>query len=358
MVLCTDVTEERRLQREVVEKDAEHKRAIQAMRTLLAGGGQQLVNVLRRSALRIEESRATLQKATLSRADIEEIFQRVHTVKGEARVFEQTELTSAAARLEDELSSLRSKIGASGIESAVAWQSLEPKFREVQAALRTCEELLVEASPIGAAVLDQVTVRRQDLEQLQAARLEMNPQVSALVSRLASRPFGEMLFNLPGAVVRWAEELDKRVALDVQGRETLIPPELSGVLSGAVTHLVRNAVAHGIERPSERHKAGKPAVGVITLAASALANGVRIVMGDDGQGAEPERFGLGVPYGGDEVFEPGMTTAGSAQRDADLAGHGMGLAAVRSDLARVGYRVRVTNRPGLGFEIQIEPDGG
>jgi two-component system chemotaxis sensor kinase CheA len=354
MVLCTDVTEQRRLERAVEAKDAEHEQQMHAMRTLVAGGGQLLVNVLRRSGERIEQSRALLRKTTVSRADVDGVFQLVHTVKGEARVFEQAKVMRTAANLECELGVLRDLASEGRLDTQVARDRIELGLRELEAALHGSEALLVEASPIGPAILDQVTVRKRDLDELLAASVGRRDRVAALAVRLASRPFGESLFNLPAAVSRWADTLHKRAVLDLHGRDVPVSPPLGGVLSGVVTHLVRNAVAHGIEGPLARSEHGKPAIGVITVSAEVIEGGVRVIVSDDGQGADPARLGQGGLD--DELFEPGTTTAGGEQRAADLAGRGMGLPAVRADLARVGYRIRLINRPGDGLTARIEPE--
>ncbi len=356
MVLCTDVTEERRLQRSVEAKDVEHARQMQAMRALVAGGGQLLVEVLRRATQRLEQSRVDLLKDGMSRADVEQIFQRIHTVKGEARVFDQSELTRAAAGVEDTLSALYKNMQLEVLDAALVRDALEPGFREIETALSASQAMLVSASPIGPAVLDQITVRRQDLDALQAATSGRRDHIAAVAQRLASRPFGEALFNLSAAAGSWAEALHKRVTLDLQARDTLIPAELGRVLSGAITHLVRNAVAHGIELPRARLASGKAAVGVISVGAEVVSGGVRVVVKDDGQGASPVRLGRGTYSVEGPMFEPGFTQASQQQRKSGLAGHGMGLAAVRADVEGVGYRVHAINRPGLGFEVRIEPD--
>jgi two-component system chemotaxis sensor kinase CheA len=131
--------------------------------------------------------------------------------------------------------------------------------------LTVAEALFVESSPIGRRVLEQVTVSRDDVTELYERFGGRRDELGRLVSRLAARPFGELLSALPDSVHRWAAKEGKRIELCVEGRETLVPAELSERLGGALAHLLRNAVAHGIEQPAERREKGKLEMGRIDV---------------------------------------------------------------------------------------------
>jgi chemotaxis protein histidine kinase CheA len=167
--------------------------------------------------------------------------------------------------------------------------------------------------------------------------------LGAIVERLASRPFGESTAAVIDLAHGWAEAEQKEVRVVVEHREKSIPAVLARVLPGVLAHLVRNAVAHGIELPAEREAAGKPRVGTIRIAAG--PDPVALVVEDDGRGvdeevvrarAEPGRKNVPAV---DLIFEPGFTTRTTVDA---LAGRGVGLDAVRRALAGVGYSVSVT----------------
>ena len=155
--------------------------------------------------------------------------------------------------------------------------------------------------------------------------------------------------------------------LDVEGREVRLPPRLARVLGGVLTHLVRNAVAHGIEPPPARVESGKPPGGTIRIAAiagDAGAAGPTIVVEDDGRGLDVDAIAeratqLGMEVTGrsrrslsELVFVAGLSTRAEAGA---LAGRGVGLGAVREDLERVGYEVEVASEPGKYTRFTMKP---
>jgi chemotaxis protein histidine kinase CheA len=158
-----------------------------------------------------------------------------------------------------------------------------------------------------------------------------------------------MATTLAERVPTWAESLGKQARLEIQGREEGVPPALAQVLGGALVHLVRNAVAHGIEPADVRRRAGKDEQGVVSV--RCVANGAcgpSIVVEDDGAG-------LGEGVDGERIFEPGFSTAEGA---AELAGHGVGLFAVRQELAQAGYDVMVTKGSLGGARFELRPASG
>jgi len=179
------------------------------------------------------------------------------------------------------------------------------------------------------------------------------------VRRLASRPLGESAAAVVDTVDAWAELERKEVQVIVEGRERPIPAPLARVLPGVLAHLVRNAVAHGIEAPEEREAAGKPRVGTIRIAGG--TGDVVVVVEDDGRGvdedlvrARAESMQLRLAECKELIFEPGLSTRGSVD---GLAGRGVGLDAVRIALAGVGYSVSFDRVEGKvsRFVIYAQP---
>jgi chemotaxis protein histidine kinase CheA len=130
------------------------------------------------------------------------------------------------------------------------------------------------------------------------------------------------------------------------------------VLGGVLAHLVRNAIAHGIEPVAERASLGKAAVGSIELACrSAGAESAVLSVADDGRGVA----GNSLLERAQQTREPlrGLSASSrSSRRQAtELAGRGVGLSAVEADLERVGYALRVEPRGGGGTCFEIRPRG-
>jgi chemotaxis protein histidine kinase CheA len=138
----------------------------------------------------------------------------------------------------------------------------------------------------------------------------------------------------------------------------LVPSGLCDALASALAHVLRNAVAHGIEAPAQRRELGKPEVGSIELSCRDAPHGVVVQVGDDGAGFDLEALGRRAGPRGDDAsgldlaFIPGVSTRELAD---DLAGHGVGLGAARETLRNLGYLVTLNSEKGRGATIVIEP---
>ncbi len=367
MLLASDVSEKRRLLETVQTQEEEHARRMAAMRRLIAGGGQVFVLFIDTARDKIARCMELVGPSprTLAIGEIDELFRHVHTIKGEARAFDLRELETECAKLEDELDELRGLARGEGFATtgSVHGALLARLERASEAILRGCD-VFVAASPIGRAALDQVTVRRSDINELETLASGRSDALARVVARLAARPFGESTASLIDMAPTWGDQEGKRVQLDVDGREVHVPPALARVLGGVMTHLVRNAIAHGIEPPAVRKDSGKPPVGTIKAVASAGETGPVIVVEDDGRGLNLDGIaaraaelgvrieGKGRGSLGELVFLAGLSTLESA---GVLAGRGVGLGAVRADLARVGYGVEVASEPGQFTRFTLAP---
>jgi two-component system chemotaxis sensor kinase CheA len=349
MLLATDMTSQRTLERTAEAREREHKKQLAALRRLLAGGGQVFVRFLASTRERL--ARADHEVAgtgPLSAEAVEHAFRFVHTLRAESRSFDLAPVEELALGLELELSGTRHTPADSPLRRAVRTR-LQTDFRKLASLLAEAEAVFVEGSPIGRRVLEQVTVARSDVEQLYKRFGERPDELGRIVSRLASRPFGEIASTLPDEAVRWASKAHKRVVLSVVGRETLVPGRLAERLSGVLAHLVRNAVAHGIEAPEQREELGKPPLGRIELECRETPRGVEIRVSDDGAGFDTGALG---GAGLERAFAPGVSTRSTPD---ELGGFGVGLGAVRDELKQVGYLVELKSENGTGASVLIEP---
>jgi HAMP domain-containing protein/HPt (histidine-containing phosphotransfer) domain-containing protein len=368
MVLATDVSERKKLELTVQTQEEEHARRMAAMRRLIAGGGQVFVQFMEAARERLERCLALVGPIPrmLRTGEIDELFRHVHTIKGEARAFDLRELESETAKLEEELDELRALARGEGfVTTGSVHGALMSRLRRAMEGIDRGAQVFVEASPIGQAALEQLTVQRPDVQALtDLADARQDPELARAVARLAARPFGESTASLVDMAPTWGDREGKLVHLDVEGREVRVPPKLARVLSGVLTHLVRNAIAHGIEPPHVRLDAGKPTRGTIRVGASEGGGDTTIFVEDDGRGLDAvgitgraAQLGISTEEGtrpdlAELVFVDGLTTARQA---GDLAGRGVGLGAVREDLARVGYRISVQSEPHKYTRVTMKP---
>jgi len=368
MLLATDVTEKRRLEQTMHTQEEEHARRMTAMRRLIAGGGQVFVTFIESAHEKIARCIELVGPAPrmLATGEIDELFRHVHTIKGEARAFDLRELETETGKLEEELDELRALARSEGfVLTGSVHAALVASFGRAAEAIERGRDVFVDASPIGRSALDQVTVQRSDLDELAKIAEGRDDALARVVARLSARPFGQSTASLVDMAPTWADKEGKRARLEVEGREVSVPPALSRVLGGVMTHLVRNAIAHGIEPPAVRTEGGKSPIGIIRVGAVADPSpdvGPIITVEDDGRGLDVEGIALRASQlgmrvrdrmnMGELVFAPGLSTVQSAGR---LAGRGVGLGAVRADLEQVGYSIGVWSERGRFTRFVLKP---
>lgn len=368
MVLATDVSEKKKLERTVQTQEEEHARRMAAMRRLIAGGGQVFVQFMDAARERIRRCIELVgpNPRMLRTGEIDELFRHVHTIKGEARAFDLRELEAETAKMEEELDELRALARGEGfVTTGSVHGALVSRLQRALAGIEKGAEVFVAASPLGRAALEQITVQRPEVQALVGISERLaDPELTRAVSALVSRPFGESIASLMDMAPTWGDREGKQVRLDVEGREVRVPAKLARVLPGVLTHLVRNAIAHGIEPPAGRIAGGKPTTGTVRVTAKPGGQSPTILVEDDGRGLDYEGIRdrateLGVDVSGrgrhsltELVFVAGLSTVPGA---GTLAGRGVGLGAVRDDLARVGYRIDVTSEPGQYTRFTLAP---
>lgn len=357
MVLATDETEARRAQREIDSLRDRHATEIAAMRRMLAVGVQVFVEFEARSRARlarVEQLRAGTEETPIV---VNELMRLVHAVRGGARTLGLLELEAALTEAEHVLAPVRDAVLTDTIVP-VGWRAaLGEALAAADDGMTHARERLIAASPLGEDVLDQVTVSARDLDRLAAHRGRALPSLQRCIDRLFARPFAELVTGLGDAVDFWASAEGKRARLTIGGAIVRIDRRDTDGLRTAVVQIVRNAIAHGIEAPEQRVHAGKSAIGSVQVKCEELEGGAVIEIRDDGRGVQiaalrkrATALGLGVADD-DLLFVDGLSSREHAD---DLAGRGVGLAAVRHELAQIGYRIELveTGNAGTCFRIR------
>lgn len=179
-------------------------------------------------------------------------------------------------------------------------------------------------------------------------------------------PISTLFANLPRAVRELARDLGREVALALTGESTELDRKVIEALADPITHLLRNALDHGIEPPDERERAGKPRQGALELAAQALGSSAHVTIRDDGRGMDPRRLREAAVRKGllsadaaallsdqeaiELVFTPGFSTA---QLITDVSGRGVGMDVVRTNIAELGGQVQIESQPGAGTTVTL-----
>ncbi len=213
-----------------------------------------------------------------------------------------------------------------------------------------------------------VAGRIGEFEDRAAAADDLNSRLYREVIASRMRPFADGTQSFPRLVRDMARTLGKSVRLDVQGNATDVDRDILEKLESPLTHMIRNAVDHGMETGAERVAAGKPETGAIRVEARHRAGTLVITVADDGRGIDPARVRQKIVDRGmvtadmavtltepellEFLFLPGFSTAAAVS---EYSGRGVGLDVVQEMIRTVGGTVRVTSTFGQGttFHLQL-----
>ncbi|GAA0392854.1 hybrid sensor histidine kinase/response regulator [Pseudomonas veronii subsp. inensis] len=231
---------------------------------------------------------------------------------------------------------------------------------EAQEALADARRLLSEAQ----ALLVERTVELDEFG-WQAGQRAQVLYDTALACRM--RPFADVLAGQVRMVRDLGRSLGKQVRLEIEGEKTQVDRDVLEKLEAPLTHLLRNAVDHGIEMPEQRILAGKPAEGLIRLRASHQAGLLVLELSDDGNGVDLERLRativdrhLSPPETALRLSEEELLTflflPGFSLRDkvTEVSGRGVGLDAVQHMVRQLRGSVVLEQTPGQGSRFHLE----
>ncbi|NOK32656.1 response regulator [Corallococcus exercitus] len=217
----------------------------------------------------------------------------------------------------------------------------------------------------------ETTLRRVELELARVARVlaqdrralfQSSTGLDDEVRRSRMLPFEEGCTGLERAARDVAHGLGRRVRLEVQGGGLDLDRSLLQSLREPLLHLVRNAVAHGLEAPEERVRHGKPEEGRVVLSARLRGSRVQVAVEDDGRGLDLEALrerararDLEAPEDDAEaarlVFLPGLSTAAKVTA---VSGRGVGLDVVRAQVEALRGSVEVAFKAGQGTRFTLD----
>ncbi|RAK57548.1 chemotaxis protein CheA [Phenylobacterium deserti] len=251
-----------------------------------------------------------------------------------------------------------------------ATRTLRVDSARIDALASAVDELVVAKNALThigrtlAELADPATARALATAQADLDRL--TARVHGAVTNLRLTPLSGLFRRFPRLVAETAETLGKAVDLVLAGEDVEVDKSVADGLFEPLLHLLRNALDHGVEPPSERRRLGKPAQAILRLSARTVGDEVVIEAADDGRGLDLARIRATAQTRGladaarlaamsdDEVaeliFAPGFSTASAVT---DLSGRGVGLDAVRAAVTALGGRVQVQSRPGAGARVSL-----
>lgn len=325
------------------------------------------------------EGEGSGQKATL----------RVRADLIDRLVNEAGELSIARTRIEGEMRSLKGSL----LDLTENVIRLRRQLREIEIQAEGQIQSRVAQTPEGAAEFDPLELDRftrfQELTRFMAesvndvatvqqnllknlddanaailAQSRLNRSLQQELMGVRMVPFASQSERLYRIVRQTAKDVGKRASLDIVGGQVEIDRSVLDKVMAPLEHMLRNAVTHGIEDREQRAAAGKPEAGEIAIALSQEGNEIILAMSDDGKGLDAgrirhraEELGLLQPgQAADEaalydfIFQPGFSTATELTQ---LAGRGVGMDVVKTEVAALGGRIEIISRPGQGTTFRL-----
>jgi len=186
------------------------------------------------------------------------------------------------------------------------------------------------------------------------------------VRRMRMLPVANLFDAFPRMVRDLARGQGKQVRLEIEGADTEVDRQVLEMMKDPLTHLLRNAVDHGIETPERRQSAGKSALGTIWLKAAQQGNTIQIEVADDGAGIDRQAVKMSAINLGllsdqesatlDEtqalnlIFASGLSTA---KEVTEVSGRGVGMDVVRKNLEQLRGLIQVDSQPGQGASFRL-----
>ena len=355
------------------------------------------------------------------RARLDSIFRFVHTVKGNCGFFDFPRLEALSHAAEDALADVRAgrRHPDGALVSAVLAiidriaemiatieageplppgddhaliAALEPGAEGVAVPLAAAADGAIRASAaprtirlsvelldrVMSTVSDMVLARNELARRLRESETEVPvdgaferlssiiAEMRDAITRTRMQRIENLFVALPRMVRDLSAELGKQVLVDIEGGDVELDREMIEMIRDPLTHIIRNAVDHGIEKPAERLKAGKREIGVVSVSARQSGNQILIDIHDDGRGIDGKRLvekaiSSGVVTKEEAaqlspreqlalIFEAGLSTATEVTA---ISGRGVGMDVVRSNVERIGGIVEVDSKLGEGTRMTL-----
>jgi len=243
---------------------------------------------------------------------------------------------------------------------APANQSVRIDLRKLDMLIDGVGELVIAQAMLAQRLANEDLAHIEELALIETLVRDIQEHAMAFRAQPISSVFG----RVPRLLRELGASTGKHVKLEVAGETTELDKTVIERLSEPMTHLIRNAVDHGIEPPEERCAAGKDPEGTLTLSAEQKAGRIIIRIADDGRGIDRERVlakaianGLVAPeaqLSDDEInqliFAPGFSTAAQVS---NISGRGVGMDVVKQNVKELGGRITIESVPGKGTTFSL-----
>jgi len=290
------------------------------------------------------ENHTAVVKASL--ADLNENIQRLRAQMRELEIQAEAQIQARSEKLSRE---------------SVAFDPLEfDRFTRLQELTRMIAESIEDVATVQSAMYKGLQTSESDL----SSQYRLTRELQQQLMRVRLVPFASIAERIYRVARQAGKETGKRVNVDIRGGRTELDRVVLERMAGPFEHMVRNAIVHGVESPEARRAAGKPETGELRLEVRQEGNEILISIADDGAGLDLERIrARGLATGVlradqspserelmDLIFAPGFSTASELT---ELAGRGVGMDVVRSEMSAFGGRIAINSEAGRGTRFTL-----
>ncbi|KAA3502828.1 chemotaxis protein CheA [Rhizobium rhizogenes] len=248
---------------------------------------------------------------------------------------------------------------ANAAANASAGQTIRVDLDRVDRLINLVGELVINQAMLSQSVIENdasgTSAVNMGLDELQQLTREIQDSVMAI----RAQPVKPVFQRMSRIVREVADMIGKQIRLVTEGENTEVDKTVIDKLAEPLTHMIRNAVDHGIETPEKREAAGKNPEGTIKLSAKHRSGRILIELQDDGAGINRERvrqkaidndlIAADANLTDEEIdnliFAPGFSTA---DKISDISGRGVGMDVVKRSIQALGGRISISSRPGYG----------
>lgn len=242
--------------------------------------------------------------------------------------------------------------------------SIRVELERVDRLINLVGELVVNQAMLSQSVVEAGLTSSSNVASGLDEFKNLTREVQDSVMAIRAQPVRSLFQRMSRIVREGAAATNKNVRLVSEGEATEIDKTVIDMLADPLTHMIRNAIDHGLEGPDARAEAGKSDVGTVRLSAAHRSGRVVIEIADDGAGINRERVrAIAVEKGlisedanltpneiDNLLFLPGFSTA---KEVSNLSGRGVGMDVVKQAIQKLGGRISITSRPGHGSTFTI-----
>ncbi|MGW8134229.1 chemotaxis protein CheA [Sphingomonas zeae] len=244
--------------------------------------------------------------------------------------------------------------------AAAAAQTIRVDLDKLDRLVNLVGELVITQAMLAQRLSENEMGSIPELSDLDHLTRELQDSTMAI----RAQPMKTVFSRVPRIIRELEVETGKRVRLEVEGEMTEVDKTVVERIGEPLTHLIRNAVDHGLETPADRKAAGKDSEGVVTLSAAHQSGRIVITVADDGRGIDRARVkakaierGIIAPDAqlseeeiDNLIFAPGFSTAAVVS---NISGRGVGMDVVRKNIQALGGRIGIQSELGKGSSFSL-----